>query len=212
MELQPLRYVCAIAGTGSFSRAAQQTHVSEPSLSQQIRKLEDELGARLFNRLGRTVPLTELGRAFLRDLEAARSEVVERETSISGSISVGVIPTIAPHFLPPILARFSRKYPQARVTVAEEITPLLLERLGAGTMDVAIIAQNRRSFSPLAKPLPERTSLNRCIPFPKRYFNGRHRIAGIYWGRGRYYSSRAAVCAPFLFNKNSYVGLYQSEQ
>lgn len=147
MELQQLRYFCAIADTGSFSRAAQQTHVSQPSLSQQIRKLEDELGARLFDRLGRKVQLTELGRAFLpraravlRDLEAARSDVVERKASISGPISVGVIPTIAPYFLPPILATFSRKYPEARVTVAEEITPLLLERLRAGTMDVAIVA------------------------------------------------------------------------
>lgn len=63
----------------------------------------------------------------LHDLEAAHSEVVERRTAISGPIAVGVIPTIAPYFLPPILATFSRKYPQARVTVAEEITPLLLE-------------------------------------------------------------------------------------
>jgi LysR family transcriptional regulator, hydrogen peroxide-inducible genes activator len=147
MELQQLRYFCAIADTGSFTRAAQQTHVSQPSLSQQIRKLEDELGARLLDRLGRTVQLTELGRSFLpraravlRDLEAARSDVVERKTSISGPISVGVIPTIAPYFLPPILAAFSRKYPEARVTIAEEITPLLLERLRAGTMDVAIVA------------------------------------------------------------------------
>jgi LysR family hydrogen peroxide-inducible transcriptional activator len=147
MELQQLRYFCAIADTGSFTRAAQQTHVSQPSLSQQIRKLEDELGARLFDRLGRAVQLTELGRSFLprarailRDLEAARSDVVERKMSISGPISVGVIPTIAPYFLPPILAAFSRKYPEVRVTVAEEITPLLLERLRAGTMDVAIVA------------------------------------------------------------------------
>jgi LysR family transcriptional regulator, hydrogen peroxide-inducible genes activator len=147
MELQQLRYFCAIADTGSFSRAAQQTHVSQPSLSQQIRKLEDELGVRLFDRLGRTVQLTALGRAFLpraravlSELEAARSDVVERKTSVSGPISIGVIPTIAPYFLPPILSTFAQKYPEARVTVAEEITPLLLERLRVGTMDVAIVA------------------------------------------------------------------------
>jgi LysR family transcriptional regulator, hydrogen peroxide-inducible genes activator len=147
MELQQLRYFCAIADTGSFTRAARQTHVSQPSLSQQIRKLEDELGARLIDRLGRNVQLTELGRSFLpraravlRDLEAARTDVVERKLSVSGPISVGVIPTIAPYFLPPILATFSRKYPEVRVTVAEEITPLLLERLRAGTTDVVIAA------------------------------------------------------------------------
>jgi LysR family transcriptional regulator, hydrogen peroxide-inducible genes activator len=147
MELQQLRYFCAIADTGSFSRAAQQTHVSQPSLSQQIRKLEDELGSRLFDRLGRTVRLTESGQAFLpgaravlRELEAARTEVVEHKSTVAGSVSVGVIPTIAPYFLPPVLASFSRKYPQLRVTVMEEITPLLLERLRAGSLDLAIVA------------------------------------------------------------------------
>jgi LysR family hydrogen peroxide-inducible transcriptional activator len=147
MELHQLRYFCAIADAGSFSRAAQQSHVSQPSLSQQILKLEDELGARLFDRLGRTIRLTELGRAFLPraravllDLEAARSDVVERKTSIAGTVCVGVIPTIGPYFLPPVLASFSRKFPQARVTVVEEITPLLLERIRTGAMDVAIVA------------------------------------------------------------------------
>lgn len=147
MELHQLRYFCAIAEAGNFSRAAQQAHVSQPSLSQQIRKLEDELGARLFDRLGRTVRLTELGRAFLpraravlRDLEAARSEVIEHKTAVAGPVCVGVIPTIGPYFLPPVLAAFSSKYPQARVTVSEEITPLLLERLRAGSVDVAVVA------------------------------------------------------------------------
>src|SRR5207244_8655635 len=96
-------------------------------------KLEDELGARLFDRLGRTVRLTELGAAFLpraravlRDLEAARSDVVERKTSIAGLLCVGVIPTIGPYFLPPVLASFSRKYPQVGINVAEAIIQFLL--------------------------------------------------------------------------------------
>jgi LysR family transcriptional regulator, hydrogen peroxide-inducible genes activator len=147
MELHQLRYFCAIAETGNFSRAAQKTHVSQPSLSQQIRKLEDELGTRLFDRLGRTVRLTELGTAFLprartvlRDLEAARNHVIERKASISGPLCLGVIPTIAPYFVPPVLASFLRKFPQSRITIVEEITPLLLERLRAGSMEVAIVA------------------------------------------------------------------------
>jgi LysR family hydrogen peroxide-inducible transcriptional activator len=84
MELHQLRYFCAIADTGSFSRAARQTFVSQPALSQQIAKLEDELGTRLFDRLGRSVTLTEIGKSFLpriravlRDLESARNDVVE---------------------------------------------------------------------------------------------------------------------------------------
>src|ERR1700731_3188628 len=147
MELHQLRYFCAVAETGSFSRAAEQSHVSQPSLSQQIRKLEDELGARLFDRLGRTVRLTDLGRAFLprargvlRELEGARGEVVARKGSIGGPVFVGAITTIAPYFFPRPPTPFSRKHPQARVTVVEDITPLLLEKLRAGSVDVALVA------------------------------------------------------------------------
>jgi LysR family hydrogen peroxide-inducible transcriptional activator len=147
MELHQLRYFCAVAETGSFSRAAEQSHVAQPSLSQQILKLEDELGARLFDRLGRSVRLTDLGKAFLpraravlRELEAAKGDVVERKDSITGSLSVGVIPTIAPYFLPEQLTAFTRQFPQAQLTVVEEITPVLLDRLRASTVDVAILA------------------------------------------------------------------------
>src|SRR6266849_3489142 len=146
MELHQLRYFCAVADCGSFSRAAEQSHVSQPSLSQQILKLEDELGARLFDRLGRSVRLTDLGKTFLpraravlRELEAARGDVVERKDSIGGTICIGVIPTIAPYFLPAQLTFLSRRFLQARVTVVEEITPVLLERLRASVVDVAFV-------------------------------------------------------------------------
>lgn len=147
MELHQLRYFCAVAESGSFSRAAEHSHVAQPSLSQQILKLEDELGARLFDRLGRSVRLTDVGQAFLpraravlRELEAAKGDVVERKGSVAGSLTVGVIPTIAPYYLPPKLSSFTRQFPQARVTVVEEITPVLLDRLRASTVDVAILA------------------------------------------------------------------------
>jgi LysR family hydrogen peroxide-inducible transcriptional activator len=147
MELHQLRYFCAVAEAGSFSRAAEQSHVSQPSLSQQIMKLEDELGARLFDRLGRSVRLTETGQTFLpraraalRELEAARGDVVEQKDSIGGSVTIGVIPTVAPYFLPQRLTRFSRKYPQVRLTVVEEITPALLDLLRASKVDLAILA------------------------------------------------------------------------
>jgi LysR family hydrogen peroxide-inducible transcriptional activator len=165
MELHQLRYFCAVAEAGSFSRAAEQSHVSQPSLSQQIMKLEDELGARLFDRLGRSVRLTETGqtflpraRAVLRELEAARGDVVEQKDSIGGSVTIGVIPTVAPYFLPQRLTRFSRKYPQVQLTVIEEITPALLELLRASKVDLAILALPIRghefeSFPLLTEPL-----------------------------------------------------------
>jgi LysR family hydrogen peroxide-inducible transcriptional activator len=147
MELHQLRYFCAVAETGSFSRAAEQSHVSQPSLSQQILKLEDELGARLFDRLGRSVRLTELGKTFLpraravlRELEAAKGDIVEGKDFIGGPVTIGIIPTVGPYFLPPVLTSFSRKFLQVRLTVVEEITPVLLDRLRAGAIDIAILA------------------------------------------------------------------------
>ena len=147
MELHQLRYFCAVAETASFSRAAEQSHVSQPSLSQQIMKLEDELGARLFDRLGRSVRLTATGqtflpraRAVLRELEAARGDVAEQKDSVGGSVTIGVIPTVAPYYLPARLTWFSRKFPQVRLTVVEEITPILLDQVRASKVDLAILA------------------------------------------------------------------------
>ncbi len=147
MELHQLRYFCAVADTGSFSRAAEKCHVSQPSLSQQILKLESELGGRLFDRLGRSVRLTQLGDAFLprarsvlHELASAKDELTERLQSEAGPVIIGAIPTIAPYWLPPRLAAFSRKFPKVHLTIAEEITPVLLDRLRAGSVDLAVFA------------------------------------------------------------------------
>jgi LysR family hydrogen peroxide-inducible transcriptional activator len=149
MELHQLRYFCSVAEAGSFSRAAEQSHVSQPSLSQQIIKLEDELGTRLFDRLGRSVRLTETGQTFLPR---------EQKDSLGGSVTIGVIPTVAPYFLPQRLTRFSRKFPLVRLTVVEEITPVLLDRVRASKVDLAILALPIRghefeTFSLLAERL-----------------------------------------------------------
>ena len=147
MEVHQLRYFCAVAETGSFTRAAEREQIAQPSLSQQIMKLEEELGVRLFDRLGRTVRLTDLGQIFLprartilTELKAAKEEVVERQSTVSGPVCVGVIPTIAPYFLPTRIAGFSRKYPEATITVVEDVTVRLMDRLRAGLVDVAVMA------------------------------------------------------------------------
>jgi len=139
--------------------------VSQPSLSQQILKLEDELGVRLFDRLGRTIRLTNSGEAFLpraravlRELEAARGDVDVQKESISGAVTIGVIPTVSPYLLPPHLAQFSKKFPQAQLSVVEEITPILLEHVRAATIDLAVLALPVRgnefeSFPMLTEPL-----------------------------------------------------------
>jgi LysR family transcriptional regulator, hydrogen peroxide-inducible genes activator len=147
MELHQLRYFCAVARAGNFTRAAVAQHVAQPSLSQQILKLESELGARLFDRLPRSARLTQFGRAFLPRAEAilrqvgeARTEIQEMAGSEKGGVAIGAIPTIAPYFLPAVLTSFAREHPSVAVSVVEEITPVLLEHLRNGGIDLALLA------------------------------------------------------------------------
>jgi LysR family transcriptional regulator, hydrogen peroxide-inducible genes activator len=147
MELHQLRYFCAVARAGNFTRAAEEQHVAQPSLSQQIRKLEDELGARLFDRFPRFARLTDFGKAFLpkageilRQVGQARTEIQEMSQAEVGSVIVGAIPTIAPYFLGPALARFARSHPLVSISVVEEITPILLEWLHTGRVDLVVLA------------------------------------------------------------------------
>ncbi|HYL12093.1 MAG TPA: LysR substrate-binding domain-containing protein [Terriglobales bacterium] len=147
MQIHQLRYFCAVANAGSFTRAAEHEHVAQPSLSQQVRKLEDELGARLFDRLGRKVQLTSFGQTFLlraeailREVSNAKREIEEMSTMERGRIVVGAIPTIAPYFLPKRLASFGQQFPSVQVSVVEDITPELLERLQEATIDMALMA------------------------------------------------------------------------
>ncbi len=147
MELHQLRYFCAVARAGNFTRAAEDQHVAQPSLSQQIRKLEDELGAKLFDRFPRFARLTDFGKAFLpkageilRQVGQARTEIQEMSQAEVGTVIVGAIPTIAPYFLGPALARFARRYPAVSISVVEEITPILLDRLHNGHVDIVVLA------------------------------------------------------------------------
>ncbi len=147
MEFHQLRYVCAIAETSSFSRAAERCRVAQPSLSQQILKLEEDLGTKLFDRLGRSIRLTEAGRAFLpharsilSQMETARSSVADKCADVRGSVAVGVIPTIAPYLMPRYTTAFTKKHPEAKLRIVEEITPVLVESLRDLSIDLAILA------------------------------------------------------------------------
>ena len=160
MEFHQLRYVCAVAETGSFSRAAERCQIAQPSLSQQVLKLEEDLGAKLFDRLGRSVRLTEAGRAFLpyarsilEQMDVARSSVADKKADLRGSVAIGVIPTIAPYLMPRYTAAFAKKYTDAKLRIVEETTPVLIESLRELSIDIAILALPLRhkdlEFSPL---------------------------------------------------------------
>lgn len=147
MELHQLRYFVAVAESGGFSKAARRCYVAQPSLSQQIIKLEQELGQRLFERLGRHIALTEAGRALLprarlvlREAEGIKSGIVEDIDAGVGVLSAGFIPTIAPYLLPGALKRFYAGYPRARISLQENLTDRLIGSIIDLEMEVAVMS------------------------------------------------------------------------
>ncbi len=145
MEIRQLEYVVAIAEERSFSRAAERLHVAQPSLSQQIKKLEAELRVSLFDRLPRGVVVTEAGarlvaraRTVLAELVDARREVGETKTDVAGTLRVGAIPTIAPFVLPGCVGRFAGRWPDVAVHVVEDVTDRLVDGVLNGDLDLAI--------------------------------------------------------------------------
>lgn len=147
MEIHQLRYFCAVAQTGSFTKAAEQEGIAQPSLSQQIVRLEKSLGARLFDRLGRGVRLTESGAKLLpqaleilRQVNGARTSVESLQRGVAGRLTIGCIPTIMPYFLAPAMSRFSAEYPDVELRLVEDITPNLVLLLQTGEIDLAVVS------------------------------------------------------------------------
>jgi LysR family hydrogen peroxide-inducible transcriptional activator len=147
MELHQLRYFTAVAQTGNFSRAAERCHVSQPSLSQQILKLESRLGQPLFNRLGRRAVLTDAGRLLLDRAMQVLATVDDAERRLRagdeihrGRLAIGAIPTIAPFLLPPTLKCFVKHCPQVDLVVREDVTGQLIPAVVEGELDLAIVA------------------------------------------------------------------------
>jgi len=147
MELHQLRYFVAVAEEGSFTRAAERCSVSQPALSQQIGKLEGELGRPLFDRTGRKVALTEIGVAFLDEaravlgaLDHAQERMRQLRTDDGGAVALGVIPTVAPYLCPPLLVAFARDHPRVEVVLHEDFTERVLPACLAGDLDLVVCA------------------------------------------------------------------------
>jgi LysR family hydrogen peroxide-inducible transcriptional activator len=147
MELHQLRYFVAVAETGGFSKAAKRCYVAQPSLSQQIIKLEHELGQELFERLRRKIVLTEAGKAMLpraklilNEAASIKSAILEDVDSGSGTLSVGLIPTIAPYLLPGSLDRYHRNFPISRIKINENLTERLIKGIINLDIDLAIMS------------------------------------------------------------------------
>jgi LysR family hydrogen peroxide-inducible transcriptional activator len=147
MNLRDLKYFIALAETRHFGQAAARSFVSQPTLSGQIKKLEDELGVTLFERTKKFVAVTPLGEALLpyarRAVEEAEALMQRARTShdpLAGPLRLGVIPTLSPYLMPLVLAPLKRQHPQLRLVLTEELTGHLLERLHRHELDAALIA------------------------------------------------------------------------
>ncbi len=147
MNLRDLKYLVALADTHHFGQAAKQCFVSQPTLSGQIKKLEEELGVTLFERSKRSVETTPLGiaiveqaRKILEQTEALRQLAASYNDPLAGPLRMGAIPTLSPYLMPLILKPLRNTYPQMKLVLTEELTDTLLTRLGNHEIDAALLA------------------------------------------------------------------------
>jgi LysR family hydrogen peroxide-inducible transcriptional activator len=147
MNLRDLKYLIAVAETEHFGHAASRCFVSQPTLSGQIKKLEQELGITLFERTNRSVSITPIGVEIVRHakLILEQADVIKQlaqaqRDPLAGALRVGAIPTVSPYLIPLILQPLKLQYPQMRLVLSEEITDMLTKRLLEHQIDVAILA------------------------------------------------------------------------
>lgn len=147
MNLRDLKYIIAVAESRHFGKAAERCFVSQPTLSGQIKKLEDQLGIAIFERTNRSVEITPAGEEILanarRIMEQADGiEQVARayQDPLAGPLRIGAIPTLSPYLMPLILAPLKQQLPQMKLILSEELTDTLLERLHDHEIDVALLA------------------------------------------------------------------------
>jgi LysR family hydrogen peroxide-inducible transcriptional activator len=147
MTLTQLSYIVAVDRYRHFATAAEKSYVTQPTLSMQIHKLEDELGVTIFDRSKSPVVPTEIGSRIIEEAKEIlrQSKHIEDLASLTddelrGSFRVGIIPTIAPYLLPLFLRSFTEKYPKIKLIFEEVVTNELLELLDQDQLDVGIIA------------------------------------------------------------------------
>jgi LysR family hydrogen peroxide-inducible transcriptional activator len=147
MNLRDLQYLVALAETRHFGRAAERCHVSQPTLSAQLRKLEEFLGVALIERRPRRVALTRAGEAvvecarrMLRDAEDIRALARASQDPLAGQLKLGLIPTLGPYLLPRVAPRIARALPKLQLILHEYQTAPLVDRVVQGELDLAILA------------------------------------------------------------------------
>ncbi|AMS32759.1 MAG: LysR substrate-binding domain-containing protein [Betaproteobacteria bacterium] len=147
MNLRDLRYLVALADHRHFGRAAEASHVSQPTLSTQLKKFEDELGVSLVERNPRNVMLTSVGeavlaraRVMLREADEIRAIARRSKDPESGLLKLGIFPTLGPYLLPHVIPGIIARYPKLELILVEEKTEVILRKLNDGELDCGILA------------------------------------------------------------------------
>ncbi len=147
MNIRDLKYIISVAKNQSFARAAKESFVSQPALSMQIKKLEDELGVQIFERSNKSFLITKVGKEILKKAEIILREAEELKNiarnfrdPFSGEFRIGAFPTLASYFFPKVIGKISKKFPTLKLLLVEEKTEILLEKLKNGEVDAAFIA------------------------------------------------------------------------
>lgn len=160
MNLQQLEYVLAVERHRHFAKAAESCHVTQPTLSMMIRKLEEELDTTIFDRSKQPVVPTPTGELILEQARKILMEVArlhdllrQQKCSLSGDLRVGIIPTLAPYLVHRFINRFLEKYPGVHLSVSEHVTSAIIKRLKKNQLDVGILV------SPLNDPSIRETPL-----------------------------------------------------
>src|ERR1700683_4070924 len=147
MNLKDLKYLVALADTGHFGRAAQRTFVSQPTLSAQLKKLEEYLGVKLVERHPKNVQLTDVGKQIVvraRRMLSEGDEIValarNNTDPLAGKLKVALIPTIGPYLLPRVMQKIRKALPRLGLMLYEHQTEALLKRLRDGEIDLGVMA------------------------------------------------------------------------
>ncbi|HMU09463.1 MAG TPA: hydrogen peroxide-inducible genes activator [Ferruginibacter sp.] len=146
MTFTQLQYIVAIDNCRHFAKAASQCFITQPTLSMQVQKLEEELGLKLFDRTKQPVVPTEAGAAIIEQARKILGEknmieeiVQQRKGIITGLLKVGIIPTLAPYLLPLFIQKFIRQYPLVKLSITELTTELIIAKLREGKIDVGVL-------------------------------------------------------------------------
>jgi len=147
MTIEQLTYVLAVARFQSFVRAADHVSVSQPALTMQVKKLEEELGILLFDRSRKPLIVSAEGRVFLDraqevmlGIQSLKSLAEELSNAEGGELRLGIIPTLAPYLVPLFISHFGKAYPQVQLSIAELVTEEIIRDIKNGTLDAGIYA------------------------------------------------------------------------